>query len=94
MTGLQAGHTRKHGAVPPHPHMPPLHTQGPLSLQCYKLYQLVHKSYGNVFVIKSLCKQLNFVSCPFQRIVLGSFIKLSVFDIIGRMCETSHSWYC
>lgn len=61
MTGLQVGHPRNYGTVPP---VPLAYTGTTVPAGTQKLRE--------VSAIKSLCKQLNFVSCFFQGIVLDS----------------------
>jgi hypothetical protein len=61
VTGLQAGHLRNHGTVPP---VPLAYTGTTVPAGTQKLRE--------VSAIKKLCKQLNFVSCFFQGIVLDS----------------------
>lgn len=68
MTGLQSEHPRNYGTVPP---VPLAYTRTTALTVLYTVPAGTQK-LREVSAIKSLCMQLNFVSCFFQRIVLDS----------------------
>lgn len=76
MTGLQAGHRRNYGTVPP---VPLAYTGTTVFTVLYTVPAGTQK-LREVSAIKSLCKQLNFIS---SSVILPSL----------ELCVTFPSWY-